>query len=62
MVSYWLVDPQVPSITVLELADGRYIETAHARDDENITLDRPLSRHPEPGHARPGLNGPVERA
>jgi hypothetical protein len=26
--SYWLLDPVVPSLTVLELIDGGYVETA----------------------------------
>lgn len=57
--SYWLVDADVPSVTVLELGpDGRYVERASARGDEPLTVDLPfpvtvvpsrlLSRDPRP--------------
>ncbi len=32
--SYWLVDPEEPSVLVLELRDGAYTERAHVRGDE----------------------------
>lgn len=32
--AYWLVDPDVPSLTVLELEDGRYVERATVAGDE----------------------------
>ena len=32
--AYWLVDPDVPSLTVLQLEDGRYEEKAHVTGDE----------------------------
>jgi Uma2 family endonuclease len=32
--SYWLVDPDVPSLVVLELQEGRYSEVAHVRYDQ----------------------------
>lgn len=38
---YWLVDPDVPSLTVLELRDGRFVQTAHAVGDEWITVAAP---------------------
>ncbi len=31
--SYWLVDPDEPGLTVLELVDGRYVERARALGD-----------------------------
>jgi Uma2 family endonuclease len=41
--SYWLVDPQVPSVTVLELdAGGHYIEVATAQGDTPVTVERPF--------------------
>jgi Uma2 family endonuclease len=32
--AYWLVDPEVPSLTVLHLEDGRYVEHAVVTGDE----------------------------
>jgi Uma2 family endonuclease len=40
--SYWLVDPDGPSITVLELRDAIYVEVAHASGDEECVVDRPF--------------------
>jgi len=40
--SYWLVDPDEPSITVLELRDGVYEEVAHAVGDEACVVDQPF--------------------
>ncbi len=42
VASYWLVDPAGPSITVLELADGRYQEVARAQGDESIEVTAPV--------------------
>ena len=39
--SYWLVDPDGPAITVLELVDGAYVEVAHAAGDEVCSVERP---------------------
>jgi Uma2 family endonuclease len=40
--SYWLLDPEVPSLTALELVDGRYHEAAMSRDDERFDVRRPF--------------------
>lgn len=40
--AYWLLDPEVPSLTVLELRDGAYIETATAAGSSELVLDRPF--------------------
>ena len=40
--SYWLVDPKAPSLTVLELVDGRYVEVAHVTGDEVFEAERPF--------------------
>ena len=41
--SYWLLDPAVPSIEVLELdASGAYVLVATARGDEECTVVRPF--------------------
>jgi Uma2 family endonuclease len=39
--SYWIVDPNVPEVTVLELAEGGYREVGVFRDDEAVEVDRP---------------------
>jgi Uma2 family endonuclease len=40
--SYWLLDPDVPSLTVLELVDGSYVEIAHVNGDQPWTAERPF--------------------
>ena len=40
--SYWLVDPFAPSITILELADGRYAQVATAHGDQTIEVSAPF--------------------
>ncbi len=40
--SYWIVDPDEPSITVLELRDGRYVTVAQAAGDQPLTVDKPF--------------------
>ncbi|MGI8536251.1 MAG: Uma2 family endonuclease [Mycobacteriales bacterium] len=42
--SYWLIDPNEPSVIVLELRDGAYLRVAHLRGDEayDVTLPFPL--------------------
>lgn len=39
---YWLADPAVPSITVLDLVAGHYQQTATARADETLELNAPF--------------------
>jgi Uma2 family endonuclease len=39
--SYWLVDPVEPSIVVLELEDGQYVERGRATGDESIEVSAP---------------------
>ncbi len=39
---YWLADPQGPSLTVLDLVDGRYVETAHVVGNQSVTLHAPF--------------------
>ncbi len=41
VASYWLVDPDEPSVTVLELRDGVYVETGRAVGDEPLTVGVP---------------------
>ena len=40
--NYWIVDPDEPSITALELRDGRYVTVGEATGDQRITLTRPF--------------------
>jgi Uma2 family endonuclease len=40
--SYWLFDPDVPALTVLELEDGRYVERAHVVGTEAYQAARPF--------------------
>jgi Uma2 family endonuclease len=41
--SYWMVDPEKPSLTVLELVEDRYVETARVVDTQAVEVDRPYS-------------------
>ena len=41
--SYWLVDADTPALTVLELADGAYIEVAHVERGQSWTAERPYA-------------------
>ena len=40
---YWLADPSEPSLTVLDLVDGRYVETGHVIGDESIAISAPFA-------------------
>lgn len=42
VASYWLVDPDAPSITILELVDGRYANVATAHGDQTIEVATPF--------------------
>ena len=42
VASYWIVDPDEPSVTALELRDGRYVTVCEATGDQQITLTRPF--------------------
>lgn len=39
---YWLVDPVEPSVTVLDLVDGVYQETAHAVGEAELRVEAPF--------------------
>jgi len=41
VASYWLVDPEVPSVRVLELRDGNYQQVALVRGDEGFDAALP---------------------
>ena len=40
--AYWLVDPDEPSLTVLHLEGGTYVERAHARGDGAYEATQPF--------------------
>lgn len=42
IASYWLVDPLAPSLTVLELRDGGYVEQAVVRGSERYQAQQPF--------------------
>jgi hypothetical protein len=40
--SYWVLDPDAPSLTALELPGGVYVEVASATGTEVFAVDRPF--------------------
>ena len=40
--SYWIVDPEAPSIEALLLVDGAYEREAYAAGDESVTIEHPF--------------------
>lgn len=40
--SYWIADPDAPSVTVLELVDGAYQDVVSAHGDEPLAVERPF--------------------
>jgi Uma2 family endonuclease len=47
--SYWLLDPDVPSLTVLELRAGSYVEVASVSGDQSFAAERPFPATIVPG-------------
>jgi len=45
--SYWLADPDAPSLTALELDGGDYRETARLDGPGDLVLDRPFPVYPQ---------------
>ena len=41
--SYWVVDPDEPSVLVLELEDGRYVERARVTDSGIVEVTAPFA-------------------
>ena len=41
--AYWLVDPEGPAVTVLEMVDGRYVEVGAAAGEETCTARVPYA-------------------
>ncbi len=42
ITSYWVVDPEEPSIVVHDLFDGRYVETGRAAGSSELTVGLPF--------------------
>ena len=42
VASYWVVDPEVPSLLAWELVDGRYQVAGEAHGDQEVSLKRPF--------------------
>lgn len=42
IASYWIVDPDMPSLTVLELADGRFVERSVTAGAVLMTVQQPF--------------------
>ncbi|WP_162605943.1 Uma2 family endonuclease [Jiangella aurantiaca] len=42
VASYWIVDPDEPSIVAYDLVDGAYEEVGRTAGDESVTLARPF--------------------
>ena len=42
VASYWIVDPEAPSITALDLVDGHYVTVGEATGDAALTLEKPF--------------------
>lgn len=40
--SYWVVDPQAPSVTVFELTGGHYEQIAEVKDTDVLSVTRPF--------------------
>jgi len=40
--SYWVVDPDAPSIMALQLVDGQYVTVDDAIGDDAVTLEKPF--------------------
>lgn len=49
LADYWVVDPLVPSVRMLERVDGTFCEVAHAADDGSVIVERPFPVTVVPG-------------
>lgn len=55
VLSYWIIDPDEPSLVALDLVDGAYVEVAHAVADESVTFEAPFAVTVNPSDLRRGL-------
>lgn len=56
VASYWLVDPDAPSVTVLELRDRRYVELGTVIGDGALDVTRPFPVRLVPAELTRGLH------
>jgi Uma2 family endonuclease len=56
VASYWILDPEHPSLVAYELRRGRYVETARAEGDEPARFDHPFAVTVCPAALRRGLD------
>ena len=49
---YWIVDPAVPSVTVLRLVDGAYVEHARVEGGQTLTTEEPVAVRIVPSEPR----------
>jgi Uma2 family endonuclease len=56
VASYWVVDPDAPLVTALELVEGRYVQVASAAGDEVLEVSRPFPVRLVPAELRRGLD------
>ncbi len=42
IASYWLFDVDVPSLRVLELVEGDYVEVAYAEGEQSLSITKPF--------------------
>lgn len=50
--SFWLVDPEEPSVTVLDLQDGVLVETGRVSGDEGLEVTQPFPMRIVPSQLR----------
>jgi Uma2 family endonuclease len=39
---YWIVDPLLPAVTILERQNGRLVETLAVKGEDTVTIERPF--------------------
>ena len=42
VANYWIVDPDAPSITALELVDGRFVTVGEAIGEGQLSVEKPF--------------------
>ena len=55
VASYWIIDPEQPSLAVYELRGNSYVEIAYAEGEQTVRLDNPFPVDVCPADLRCGL-------